>query len=285
MTQSKPYNIIDCSQVDVKEWLQETDICLVPVGSCEQHGNHLPLRTDSITAEVITGRAAKKAKVPHTPLVWAGYSPQHMREVGSGAGTITFRSATYQALLYDIGRSLIHHGFNKIIYVTGHGSNIKVLDPMLRALRYETHAFIAMYKAYSERDLSLVQDIIENPKAETPGWHCSEMETAQDMAYDMNLVHMDRAVNQTTHAPKWMGPAFSKPDGSSGVTFKGQEYIVIPMEHHEYSDVGVVGNPFRATAEKGEKLFERFSNYLVDFLAEVKKFKVEVINREFVNRA
>ncbi len=56
------------------------------------------------------------------------------------------------------------------------------------------------------------------------------------------------------------------------------------MEHHEYSDVGVVGNPFRATAEKGEKLFERFSNYLVDFLAEVRKIKVEVKNREFTSR-
>ncbi|MGA2958049.1 MAG: creatininase family protein, partial [Thermodesulfobacteriota bacterium] len=84
MSQAKPNNLIDCSQVDVKDWLKETDICMVPVGSCEQHGNHLPLRTDSITAEVITGRAAKKANVPHTPLVWAGYSPQHMREVGSG---------------------------------------------------------------------------------------------------------------------------------------------------------------------------------------------------------
>jgi len=285
MSQTKPNNLIDCSQVDVKDWLKETDICLVPIGSCEQHGNHLPLRTDTITAEVIAARAAEKANVPHTPVMWCGYSPQHMRPVGSGAGTITLRSATFQALLYDIGRSLIHHGFNKIIYVTGHGSNIKVLDPMLRNLRYETGAFIAMYKAYSERDLSLIQDIIENPKEETPGWHCSEMETAQDMAFNMKLVRMDRAVDQRTHAPSWMGAAFSKHDGSSGVTFQKQEYVVIPMEHHEYSDVGVVGNPFRATAEKGEKLFERFSKYLVDFLAEVRKIKVEVKNREFTSRA
>jgi creatinine amidohydrolase len=285
MAQKKPYNIIDCSQVDVKEWLDETDIVMVPIGSCEQHGNHLPLRTDSITAEVITERAAKKANVPHTPLVWCGYSPQHMREPGKGSGTITLRSSTFQDLLYDIGRSLIHHGFSKIIYVTGHGSNIKVLDPMLRNLRYETGAFIAMYKAYSERDLSIIQDIIENPKEETPGWHCSEMETAQDMAYNMDLVRMDRANKEFVHAPKWLSKAFSKVDGSAGVTFKGQEYIVIPMDHHEYSDTGVVGNPFRATPEKGEKLFERFSDYLADFLKEIKKMKVEVTNRPFTSRA
>jgi creatinine amidohydrolase len=111
------------------------------------------------------------------------------------------------------------------------------------------------------------------------------METAHDMAYNMKLVRMERAVKQFTHAPHWMGPAFSKHDGSSGVTFKNQEYIVVPMEHHEYSDVGVVGNPFRATAEKGEKLFERFATYLADFLAEVKKIQVQVKNREFVSRA
>jgi len=285
MSQNRLYNLIDCSQVDVKEWLQETDVCLVPIGSCEQHGDHLPLRTDSITAEVITARAAKKANVPHTPLIWCGYSPQHMREPNKGAGTITLRSATLCAILYDIGRSLIHHGFNKIIYVTGHGSNIKVLDPMLRNLRYETEAFVAMYKAYSERDLSLVQDIIENPKEETPGWHCSEMETAQDMAYNMKLVRMDRAVKEFVHAPKWMGEAFTKADGSAGVIFQGQEYIVVPMEHHEYSDSGVVGNPFRATPEKGEKLFERFASYLAGFLEEVKKIKVEVTSRAFTNRA
>ncbi|MBM4332462.1 MAG: creatininase family protein [Deltaproteobacteria bacterium] len=281
----KPYNIIDCSMVDVKEWIEEMDIVLIPIGSCEQHGPHLPLGTDSITAEVITERAAKKANVPHTPLIWCGYSPQHMRNPNSGAGTITLRSTTFNALLYDIGRSLIHHGFNKIVYVTGHGSNIKVLDPMLRNLRYETGAFIAMYKAYSERDLTLVEDIVENPKEETPGWHCSEMETAQDMAYNMNLVRMDRAVKEFVHAPKWMGNAFNKVDGSAGVTFQGQEYIVVPMEHHEYSDSGVVGNPFRATPEKGEKLFERFASYLADFLNELKKIKVEVYNRPFTCRA
>jgi creatinine amidohydrolase len=271
--------------VDVKEWLEETDIAMVPIGSCEQHGNHLPLRTDTITAEVITQRAAKKANVPHTPAVWCGYSPQHMREPNSGTGTITLRSTTLNAFLYDIGRSLIHHGFNKIVYVTGHGSNIKVLDPLLRNLRYETGAFVAMYKAYSERDLSLVQDIVENPKEETPGWHCSEMETAQDMAYNMDLVRMDRANEEFVHAPKWMGDAFHKVDGSSGVIFKDQEYVVVPMDHHEYSNSGVVGNPFRATAEKGEQLFERFSDYLADFLAVIKPLKIEIKKREFTSRA
>lgn len=279
------YNIIDMSYVDVQEWLKETDVVLIPVGSCEQHGPHLPLRTDTITAEVITERAARKAQVPHTPVVWCGYSPQHMRPAGWGAGTITLRSETYYNLLWDIGRSLIHHGFNKLIYVTGHGSNTKVFDPLLRNLRYETGCFCALYKAFSERDLSLVKDIIQNPVEETPGWHCSEMETSQDLAYNEKLVRWDRAVKDKAHAPAWMGEKFSKWDGSSTVTFQGQEYIIVPMDHHEYSDTGVIGNPFTATKEKGEKLFERFSDYLAAFVNEVKKINVVVTNREFKCRA
>ena len=87
------------------------------------------------------------------------------------------------------------------------------------------------------------------------------------------------------HAPKWMGDAFQKNDGSSGVTFKDQEYIVVPMDHHEYSHSGVVGNPFRATPEKGEQLFERFADYLADFISELKKIKVEIKKRAFESRA
>ena len=58
-------------------------VILVPVGSLKQHGPHCILGTDSVTAWEVTKRAARKANVPHTPLVWMGYSPQHMRLSGS----------------------------------------------------------------------------------------------------------------------------------------------------------------------------------------------------------
>lgn len=283
--QEKIYNLLDMSYVDVQDWLKETDVILVPVGSLEQHGPHCMLGTDSITAWEITKIAAKKANVPHTPLIWTGYSPHHMREPGQGAGTVTLRAETFRRLLYDVGRSLIHHGFNKIIYVSGHGSNVKVVDDVLRAIRYETGSFVAWYRAYAERDLSRVKDICENPSEENPGWHSGEIETSQDMAYNPKLVKMERARKMEVHAPNWLGPRFSKKDGSSTVTFEGSEAAIIPMEHHEYSDYGVVGDPFKASAEKGLKFFDRFSSHLADFIEEVKKIKVEIKNREFTKRA
>ena len=102
--------------------------------SCEQHGAHLPLGTDTITALEVARRAAEKAEVPYAPPLWAGYSPQHMREPESGVGTITLRPDTFTELLYDIARSLIHHGWNKLVFVNGHGSNTKVIDPLLRRI-------------------------------------------------------------------------------------------------------------------------------------------------------
>ena len=107
------------------------------------------------------------------------------------------------------------------------------------------------------------------------------------MAHDMNLVHMERAVKDTAHAPAWMGPNFSKIDGTATVKFRGSENIYVPMEHHEYSDHATIGNPFRGTPEKGLALFEREAEHLAAFIEEVKKFPfvVKDEDRTFPERA
>ena len=73
------YAMEEMSYPDVKEILKSTDVVLIPIGSHEKHGPHIPLATDSwVTIEVVR-RAANKAKVPHTPLMPFGYSPHHRR--------------------------------------------------------------------------------------------------------------------------------------------------------------------------------------------------------------
>lgn len=57
------------------------------------------------------------------------------------------------------------------------------------------------------------------------------------------------------------------------------------MEHHEYSDTAVIGNPFRATAEKGEKIFRRMARHLADFVLEVRKFPVQPTAQDYPERA
>jgi creatinine amidohydrolase len=279
------WNMAELSFVDIREYLKEKDLILVPIASCEQHGPHLPLWTDTITAVEISRRVSEMIGVLHTPPIWMGYSPQHMHRPGEGRGTITLRSSTLLNLMYDVARSLIHHGFNRIIFINGHGSNVKVVDPVLRKLRYETGALIGFVKPYMERYTGILKGLMENPPEETPGWHSSELETSQDMAWDRRLVRMERAENTQAHVPDFLPEAFRKKDGAPDVEFEGYTYFTFPMDHHEFIESGTIGNPLRATVEKGEEAFRRLSEHTARGVLELLQVPVEVHNREFVDRA
>jgi creatinine amidohydrolase len=279
------HNLLELSYVEVAQYLKRSDVVLIPIGSCEKHGAHIPLGTDSLITNRMTEMAAEQANVLYAPMIPVGYSPHHMGEVEQGTGTLTFSGETYNRILYELARSLIFHGFSKLIYVSHHGSNTKLIDSLLRRLRYETGAFFAFYKTPTERELAVVGDIIEGPPEETPGWHAGEIETSMIMAYEDGLVNMEQATKDTAHAPRWMGPAFSKKDGTGTVIFQGAENIWIPMDHHEYSDTATIGNPFRGTKSKGEQLFERGARNLSDFVKEISKISVNVTRRDYPERA
>ncbi len=270
---------------DVQEYLKQKDIIMVPVASLEQHSYHCPLLTDSIHCEAITKIAAEYAQVLYTPQLWVGYSPHHMGPPGLGLGTITVRAETWRKMMYDICRSLIHHGFNKIIMVVGHASNMKIIDPLMRSLKYDTGALIGICRPWAENYLGMVADIIEGPPEETPGWHSGELETSQVLAVNEKWVRMERAIkSEATKTPPFLPKSFLKKDGTPNVEFEGFQYFVFPMEHREFSDTGLIGNPLRASKEKGEKANRRWGEHLGRALKELEKVKVEVRNREFVDR-
>lgn len=285
MARKKSWNIYNLSHKDVAEILKKTDTILIPMGSVEKHGVHLPLGTDAIVTEQVVKMAAPLAEVPYAPMTPFGYSPHHMGRVGEGTGTITLSGETFRRLIYEIGKCLIYHGFNKLVYVSHHGSNIKPIDEVLRKLYYETGAFVCWYKTPTERTYSVLGDIVEGPPEETPGWHAGEIETSIIMAYAEDVFDKDVMEKGNTHPPAYMGPNFRKKDGAATVEFQGVETIWVPMEHHEYCDNAVIGNPFRATKEKGIKYYDIVRDHLVAFLNEVKKFDMKVKNRDFPGRA
>ncbi len=284
----RTYSMVDLTMVDIKAYLEEKDTVIVPVASVEQHGPHLPIRTDTVTAEEVSRRVSEIIEVLYTPCIWTGYSPQHMHEACNGRGTITVRPETFLNLMYDVGRSLIHHGFNRIMFINGHGSNIKIVDPVLRKLRYDTGALVSFIKPYMENYVGLMEGLMENPPDETPGWHGSELETSQMLAWDKrngtNYVRMDRADFTKAHIPAFLPKSFEKKDGMPDVEFEGYKYFTFPMDHHEFIETGVIGNPLRATAEKGEEAFKRYSEHVAKGIEELMKVPVEVHTREFVER-
>lgn len=278
------WDLGNLSYVDVQEYLKTKDLILVPMASFEQHGPHLPIYTDTITAIEISKRVAEMIGVLHTPPIWTGYSPQHMYDPGMGRGTITLRSTTLLNLIYDVARSLIHHGFNRIIFINGHGSNVKVVDPILRKLRYETGALISFVKPYMENYVGILEGLMENPLDETPGWHSSELETSQDMAWNEHYVRMDRADFTRAHVPEFLPRTFAKKDGMPDVEFDGYKYFTFPMDHHEFIESGTIGNPLRATKEKGEEAFRRLSEHVARGILELQKVEVNVHDRAFIDR-
>jgi creatinine amidohydrolase len=183
-----------------------------------------------------------------------------------------------------VARSLIHHGFNRIIFINGHGSNVKVVDPVLRRIRYETGALVGFVKPYMERYYGIIGDLMENPPEETPGWHASELETSQDLAWNAGLVRMERAEHTKAHIPEFLPRTFAKKDGMPDVEFEGYSYFNFPMDHHEFIESGTIGNPLRATAEKGEEAFRRLAEHTAKGILELMKVPVEVHNREFIDR-
>ncbi len=281
------YNMMELTTQEVRERIDESDVVLVPTGSNEMHGFHLPLGADSYQALTIASRAAAKSNALHTNVVWHGYSPHHLHRPEEGTGTIMLTGETFRRVLYDIARSLIYHGFSKIVYVNYHGSNIKVMDEVMRRIRYETGAFVACYQHSLERQYQLFQDIIDElPTDVPPAWHAGQCETSVVMeCAPAHTIKMDRAVSDTAHAPAYLGPAFSKVDGTPGVEFQRTENITIPMEHHEYCDTATIGDPFRATKELGAALVGRMVDHLADFVTEIRKIEVKIPDRDWPERA
>lgn len=278
------YNLGDLAPPDIRAYLETKTIVMIPIASLEQHGPHLPVSTDTIQAEEVARRAGERAKVLYTPTVWMGYSPQHMYGPGDGTGTITIRPQVLLELWYDIARSLIHHGFERLVFVNNHGSNAKIIDPLLRRIKYDTGAFVALSRLYGERYSGLTEGIMENPPEETPGWHSSELETSEVMAVKGELVRLDRAVDQKVRRPEWFPEEFVKLDGAPEVEFRGYQYFSFATEHSDFTDSGIIGNPFRATAAKGERVLELFAAHLAAALQQFQTVPVTITNREFRER-
>jgi creatinine amidohydrolase len=283
--QKKSLYLFEMSYQDVADYLKTCDVVMVPMGSLERHGAHIFHGCDAIVSWEVVQQASALSRVCYTPQSPFGYSPHHMHEMNHGTGTITLSGNTYRGMVYDIAKSLIYHGFNKIVFVTHHGSNSKIIDDVLRRIRYETGAFVCWFKTPTERDYSVLGDLIEGSPDETPGWHSGEIETSVCLAYDEDLVDMDLRVDDRTHAPTWMTSVFSKKDGSGFVEFRKTECAWVPMEHHDYSDSSTIGNAFRGTKEKGLRYFELAAKHLAAFLEEVKQFDITATNREFNHRA
>ncbi|MCW3979600.1 MAG: creatininase family protein [Candidatus Bathyarchaeota archaeon] len=254
-----PKTLFEMTWEEVSEALEKTDIVILPVGSTEQHGPHLPLGSDSfqgtdIAKMVVAKLGGEGITVIAAPTIPFGISHAHMKFPGS----ITVSSSTLSKLIIEICQSLYHHGFRKFVLLLSHGGNLPTLNLVARDLVLELpEAYVivpdwlpVMYAQYSE---ILISD------RHMDEHHSGEAETARMLASTPNLVKLDRA--EAYYPEAKVDPYAKRPYPGSVAKARGGWGM------KETTPSGLQGDPKLATRETGDKLYE----FVVDWLCRVIK--------------
>ncbi|RYE77926.1 MAG: creatininase family protein, partial [Hyphomicrobiales bacterium] len=153
---------------------RERTVVVFPIGSVEQHGNHMPLGTDTILAHEVSLAASEKAgNVVVLPPPWYGFSAHHMRFPGS----VTLRAETLMAVAEDVVAAVVRHGFRRILVVNGHGGNGGVIDVLASTLG---HKHYGQARIATLTYFALARDAIAALRKSAPGGmgHACEFETS-----------------------------------------------------------------------------------------------------------
>lgn len=218
------------------------DKAILSVGSCENHGSHLPLGTDTLVAYELSKKVAEKVKgLLVLPPVAVGYS-QHYSHFPF---TLSLRAETLVEVLKDILSSIIKNGITRIFIMNGHDGNIAPIEIASRAIKMlYPEVKIASLDAWwvAAGDL-LPADTFEV-------WnglgHAGEGETSMGLDLFPELIEMEYARGVVPdHLPA---------------------HIDIKWNFAELTDCGATGDPTKATIEKGRKMEEVLVKLVADFL-------------------
>ena len=248
----RSYYLGELTWVDVEEFLKKHKTVIVPVGSCEQHGPHLPLDTDAYDAFWLSMKAAEKAQCALVaPPIYYGVSSHHM----DFPGTITLNPQTLEQTAYEVAICLINHGFKKILFENGHGGNTPALEAAAQRIKAETEAFVAI------DTVSLIPDFIEQ-FIETPyDAHAGEFETSTSLANRENSVVKERIAKPQITLPKSKYTKIGLKEAGPKVSWA--------FRTKEISSTGVIGDPTKASKEKGEKAWKLAIERLAELLKEL----------------
>jgi creatinine amidohydrolase/Fe(II)-dependent formamide hydrolase-like protein len=245
---------------EAKQRLREVDVALLPVGSIEQHGPHLPLDTDAFDAEYLARRVAQACSDPKPilfPLVAYGVSYHHE----DFAGTISVSNETLSRLVYEIGMSAAKNGITKLIIINGHGGNAATLNFAAQMINRDAYIFTCV-------DTGETSDTDVEALAETPNdVHAGEIETSTSLAIRPHLVQMPAARRSV--------PRFS----SRYLDFSSKRSVDWYARTAKISESGVMGDPTKATREKGDKIWEVMIRNLVEFVEQLKRMSLSEIHQ------
>ena len=212
--------------------LDRNSIVLIPTGSLEQHGAHLPLLTDSLLATAVTTAVEEetKAMVLLTPCIWLGASGHHL----NFAGTCSASMEGYISALTAVIESMMRHGFHRFLVINGHGGNNEPNGVALRTLKEKNNNLTLGHAGYYQFGESVVREVLEGPAKGIQ--HACEAETSLMMHLHPDKVRTDKLRDD-------------------GLKSDPPTQSLVKM-WDELSEEGSLGFATLATAEKGKQIFE-----------------------------
>lgn len=204
------------------------DMVILPVGSTEQHGPHLSVDTDTVTATRVAWAVSARTGVPVLPAIPYGCSLGHSRR---WPGTISLEPATLTRVVVEVLRWVHHAGFRRVLILNGHVTNWAPLRCALEHVRAELDDCLVAL-----RDVGGVSPRVQAAfAADAEDWHANDGETSLMLAVAPDRVRLA----EMAHA--------DDPDRTRGLFFAH------PV--NRTSANGVTGTPSQATREAGERLF------------------------------
>jgi mycofactocin precursor peptide peptidase len=207
---------------------RESIVLLLPLGSCEQHGPHLPLDTDTQIAQYLCAQAAKQDdRVLIAPSLAISASGEH----AGFPGTLSIGTSAFSQVLIEIVRSA--DWCDGVVFVNGHGGNADAVASAVRTLTSEQRKVASWW-----------------PRIEQGDAHAGASETSMLLVINPEQVDMAKAEAGSTKAMSEISAQLR----SGGV--------------HAVSANGVLGDPTSATSEHGNILLAQLTLDLVTFIHE-----------------
>ncbi|WP_369130781.1 creatininase family protein [Modestobacter roseus] len=231
-------------------------VLVLPVGAIEQHGPHLPVATDLITAQALAERAVAEFGDALDLWLLPPLAYTKSNEHAWSAGTFWLSAATLTAVLHDLGRSVARTPARRLAFLNGHGGNSALLQVVARDVRLETGL----------RTFTLHPRLPADQGGQSPagelgmGVHGGHDETSVMLHLRPDLVDMSQA-------RRWVPEHLAE---YRHVRFGGS--VSFGWTSDEFGPAGVIGDASTATAEAGEQRVAGMVAYLGEALAEVARF-------------
>lgn len=230
-------------------------VVLMPVGSLEQHGLHLPVFTDTLLVDAVATRvvAALSDRILRLPTQWMGASAHHL----AYPGTVTSRLETHVRLLVETAEGLLRHGFRRFFILNGHSGNIDTLRMANRQLKIDHPEGTFAGASYWELAAPEIAALLNGPRKEIG--HSDEVETSLMLALHPEKVRLDRLRDDPMEFPPAM----------RGVS--------LAFNFDEVTETGQIGYATQASVATGERMLEAIVRRTIEAVASVQgsKFKVQ----------